>query len=243
MAEQGTSAPTEIATSETPALPEPLSLDDLSPAQAQRVLEAALQHYCAGDKSRVVDTGTSTAVPSLTNAGPTTPLTASGEQQRGQVSLLNMPASCRVTGRIRGLLTRGGPARPIGIHTPSITTGYRGTGRPACCNGIGMPASFRGIGMPASFNGIGMPASFNGIGTPASLSGIGMPASLGGIGTPASFSGIGMAASFKGIGTPASFSGIGMPASLNGIGMPTSFNGIGTPASFIGIGRRTVRPA
>ena len=88
MAEQGTSAPTEIATSETPALPEPLSLDDLSPAQAQRALEAALQHYRVGDESRVVDAGTSAAVPSLTNAGLTTPLTASGEQQRGQISLI-----------------------------------------------------------------------------------------------------------------------------------------------------------
>ena len=82
MAEQGTSAPTEIATSETPALPEPLSLDDLSLAQAQRVLEATLQQYHAVDESRVVDAGTSAAVPSLTNVGLTTPLTASGEQRR-----------------------------------------------------------------------------------------------------------------------------------------------------------------
>ena len=109
MAEQGTSAPMEITTSETPALPEPPSLDDLSPAQAQRVLEAALQNYRAGDESRVVDAGTSAAVPSLMNTGLTTPLTASGEQQRGQISLIYMPAFyCRVTGRIKGLLTRGG---------------------------------------------------------------------------------------------------------------------------------------
>ena len=99
MAEQGSSAPTELVVSENPtaretlAPQELLSLDNLSPAQAQRVLEAALQHYRAEDKSRVVDAGTSAAVPSLMNAGLTTPSIASGEVLRGRRSLLNMPTS------------------------------------------------------------------------------------------------------------------------------------------------------
>ena len=69
MAEQGSSAPTELVASanptacKTPAPQEPFSLDDLSPAQAQWVLEAALQHYRAEDESHVVDAGTSSAVP------------------------------------------------------------------------------------------------------------------------------------------------------------------------------------
>ena len=99
MAEQGSSAPTELVASENPtacetqAPQEPLSLNNLSPAQAQRVLEAALQHYRAEDESRVVDAGTSAAVPSLTNAGLTTPSIASGEVLRGRRSLLNMLTS------------------------------------------------------------------------------------------------------------------------------------------------------
>ena len=99
MAEQGSSAPTELVASENPtacetlAPQELLSLDNLSPAQAQRVLEAALQHYRAEDESRVVDAGSSAAVPSLTNTGLTTPSIASGEVLRGRRSLLNMPTS------------------------------------------------------------------------------------------------------------------------------------------------------
>ena len=75
---QSGTAPSDMWTdSDAPSLLP--NLDDLSPAQAQRVLEAALQHYRAADMTPASGTGSTVTTASLLNGGLLTTTASSGE--------------------------------------------------------------------------------------------------------------------------------------------------------------------